>query len=231
MRSYGEACATAHALDLVGERWALLVVRELLLGPKRFTDLQQSLPRANPRILTQRLRELTDAGVLRRRRLGPPAGSHVYEVTSWGADLEPAIMYLGRWGSRSPRLDVDADVSAVSVMLALKGRFDPGRATGLSAEFVVRFGDEHLTVHVADGQIRINREQATQPHAVIDTDTKTFAALLTERLRLSDATDSGRLHLTGSAGLVEKLFDAVRTPSPTVGGPTQQPPVEARPEP
>jgi DNA-binding HxlR family transcriptional regulator len=215
MRSYGEACAMAHALDLVGERWGLLVVRELLLGPKRFTDLQRSLPRANPRILAQRLRELTDIGVLRHRKLAPPASSYVYEVTSWGADLEPAIMSLGRWGSRSPHLDMDADVSAVSVMLALKGRFVPARATGLTAEFVVRFGDDHLAVHVADGQIRITREPATQPHTVIDTDTKTFAALLTKRLRLRDATDSGRLHLTGSVELAKKLFDAVHTPDST----------------
>jgi DNA-binding HxlR family transcriptional regulator len=212
MRSYGEACTMAHALDLVGERWALLVVRELLLGPKRFTDLQRSLPRANPRILAQRLRELTDVGVLRHRKLGPPTSSYVYEVTSWGADLEPAIMYLGWWGSRSPHLDMDADVSAVSAMLALKGRFDPASATGLTAEFVVRFGDDHFTVRVADGQIRIGREPATQPHAVIDTDTKTFAALLTKRLRLPDAIDSGRLHLTGPAELVEKLFNAVQPP-------------------
>jgi DNA-binding HxlR family transcriptional regulator len=212
MRTYGEACTMAHALDLIGERWALLVVRELLLGPKRFTDLQRSLPRANPRILAQRLRDLTRAGVLRRHKIGPPVSSYVYEVTEWGADLEPAIMHLGRWGSRSPHLDMDADVSAVSAMLALKGRFDPAAAAGLTAQFAVHFGDDHFSVDVADGQIRITREPVTQPDAVIDTDTKTFAALLTKRLRMPDATDSRRLHLTGSAELVGKLFDAVHAP-------------------
>lgn len=215
MRSYGEACTMAHALDVIGERWALLVVRELLLGPKRFTDLQRSLPRANPRILAQRLRDLTEAGVLRHRRLGPPVSAQVYEVTSWGADLEPVIEHLGRWGSRSPNVDMDGEVTAVSAMFALRGRFDPAAAPALTAEFVVHFGDDHFTVHVAGGQVRITREPAAQPDTVIDTDTKTFSALITKRLRLSDAIRGGRLHLTGSAELTEKLFDAVRAPDAT----------------
>src|ERR671932_1050136 len=102
MRSYQDGCAVAHALDFVGERWALLVVRELLLGPKRFTDLRTGLPGVSPNVLAQRLRELEQAGVVRRRRLPPPAASQVYELTEWGVDLEPVLTALGRWGSRSP---------------------------------------------------------------------------------------------------------------------------------
>src|SRR5436189_5833106 len=101
-RTYGESCAASHALDLVGERWALLIVRELLLGPKRFTDLRAGLPAISPNVLTQRLEELERAGVLRRRKLLPPAGAWVYELTEWGLDLEPVIIALGRWGARSP---------------------------------------------------------------------------------------------------------------------------------
>src|SRR5436853_1715789 len=96
-RTYGESCAAAHALDLVGERWALLVARELLLGPKRFTDLRAGLPRVGPDMLAARLRELEDAGVVRRRTLPPPAASKVYELTEWGAELAPGLMALGRW--------------------------------------------------------------------------------------------------------------------------------------
>src|SRR5215211_5215261 len=102
MRTYGDRCGVARALDLVGERWALLVVRELLLGPKRFTDLRGGLPNLGPDVLAQRLRELEQAGVLRRRVLPPPAASRVYELTERGRELEPVILGLGRWGSAAP---------------------------------------------------------------------------------------------------------------------------------
>src|ERR687889_2824463 len=102
MRSYGDRCGIARALDVVGERWALLVVRELLLGPKRFTDLRAGLPNVGPDVLAQRLRELEAAGVVRRAKLPPPAASKVYELTPRGAELEPVILALGRWGSVAP---------------------------------------------------------------------------------------------------------------------------------
>ncbi len=104
MRTYDDACAAAHALDLVGERWALLVVRELLLGPKRFTDLRTGIPKASPNVLAQRLRELERAGVVRRRKLPPPAASRVYELTEWGLELEPVIVSPGRWGHPRDRM-------------------------------------------------------------------------------------------------------------------------------
>src|SRR3990170_3687429 len=107
-RTYDDACAAAHALDLIGERWALLVVRELLLGPKRFTDLKAGLPGASPNVLAQRLRDLEGVGIVRRRKLPPPAASRVYELTEWGLELEPAIISLGRWGARSPSKPCDA---------------------------------------------------------------------------------------------------------------------------
>src|SRR5436190_12492610 len=101
-RSYGDSCGIARALDLIGERWALLVVRELVLGPKRFTDLRAGLPNLSADVLAQRLRELDQAGIVRRRKLPPPAGVKVYELTHWGLELEPVLLDLGRWGSRSP---------------------------------------------------------------------------------------------------------------------------------
>src|SRR5919202_5111670 len=125
-RTYCDACAAAHALDLVGERWALLVVRELLLGPKRYTDLRAGLPNASPNVLSQRLDELERAGIGRRRKLRPPAGSRVYELTDWGRELEETVMSLGRWAARSPiGLPSDAPIGADSMILALRSRFDP----------------------------------------------------------------------------------------------------------
>src|SRR5258705_12302554 len=101
-RTYGEGCAVSHALDVIGERWALVVVRELLLGPKRFTDLRAGMPGASPDVLAQRLRELTEAGGVRQRKLPPPAGSQIYELTDSGAERQPVVNGLGRWAGRPP---------------------------------------------------------------------------------------------------------------------------------
>src|SRR5437879_6423056 len=141
-RRYDTGCAVAHALDLVGERWALLVVRELLLGPKRFTDLLAGLPGAGPDMLTQRLRELTDAEVVHRRRLSPPSASWVYELTPWGAELAPTVVGLARWASRSPAMPYDAPLSVDSVMLSLIALFDHQAASGLDATIAIRLGDQ-----------------------------------------------------------------------------------------
>src|SRR5918995_1492840 len=107
MRTYCDGCAAAHALDLVGERWALLVVRELLLGPKRFTDLRAGLPNVSTNVLSQRLRELEHAGIVRRHRLPPPAASWVYELTDWGRELKPIVLSIGTWAVRSPSFPSD----------------------------------------------------------------------------------------------------------------------------
>ena len=124
-RSYDDACGTAHALELVGERWALLVARELMLGPRRFSDLRASLPGLSANVLTQKLAGLEDSGVIRRRRLEPPAGVQVYELTDWGLELEEALKVLGRWAARSPRHDPTLPLSAVSLMLSLRTMYAP----------------------------------------------------------------------------------------------------------
>jgi DNA-binding HxlR family transcriptional regulator len=124
-RGYRQACGIARGLDVVGERWALLVVRELLLGPKRFTDLQQALPNASPNALSDRLRELTDAGVVRRRQLPPPGKVWVYELTAWGRDLEPVVIALGTWALSAPPTPEQLFVSADSAMLSIRTYFAP----------------------------------------------------------------------------------------------------------
>jgi DNA-binding HxlR family transcriptional regulator len=145
MRTYGDGCAIARGLDLVGERWALLVVRELLLGPKRYTDLRRGLPNASPNVLSERLRELEREGVVRRRKLPPPAGSRVYELTDWGRELEETVMALGRWAARSPSQPSDAPIGVDSIVLALRARFDPHAAHGLGAGYELRLGEGSLS--------------------------------------------------------------------------------------
>src|SRR5580765_8156853 len=123
-RTYGDRCGVARALDLVGERWALLVVRELLLGPKRFTDLRAGIPHVSADVLTQRLKELERAGVVRRGTLPPPAGSRIYELTERGRELEPIVIALGRWGSVAPFPPGDAQIGDDAFVIALKSLFD-----------------------------------------------------------------------------------------------------------
>ena len=153
-----------------GERWALLVVRELLLGPKRFTDLKDGLPNASPNVLTQRLRELDEAGIVRRRKLPPPAGSWIYELTDWGRDLKPIVLSLGTWALRSPSLPADAPVGTDSVILALGTFFDAEAAGDLNARYELRLGEHAFAVGIADRAIDVDRGTVDDPDAIIETD-------------------------------------------------------------
>ncbi|MBB5801629.1 DNA-binding HxlR family transcriptional regulator [Saccharothrix ecbatanensis] len=211
-RSYDQACSAAHALDLVGERWALLVVRELLLGPKRFTDLRVGLPQAGPNVLSQRLRELERTGVVRRRKLPPPAASQVYELTDWGRELEQVLIQLTQWGSRSPLRDLTAAVGVDALMLALRSGHDPD--SGLDASYTLRLGEDAFSIRVAAGHLTIVRGEAAAPDAVIDTDPRTFAGLMVHRQRPGDAIAAGTLTVTGDADAVERLLDSITTPEP-----------------
>src|SRR4051794_34430991 len=180
MRTYDDACAAAHALDLIGERWALLVVRELLLGPKRFTALRAGLPGASPNVLAQRLRELERVGVVRRRKLPPPAASRVYELTDWGEELEPVITQLGRWGARSPLRPRDAGLSVDSLILSFRTMFDPRAAEDFRASYELQLGEDRFRIVVADGRLEIVRGVAAHPDATIETDSATLATIVYE---------------------------------------------------
>jgi len=205
-RTYGDGCSIARALDVVGERWALLVVRELLLGPKRHTDLRRGLPNASPNVLSERLRELERAGVLRRRQLRPPAGSHVYELTEWGRELEETVLSLGRWGARSPSGPSDAPVmSGDSVALAIRARFDPGAAPGLRAAYELRLGEDRFRVEVADRAIEVARGEADRADATIDTDPGTLDSVLWGGRSLSDAQRAGTLTIEGDEAAVKRF--------------------------
>ncbi|HYH89986.1 MAG TPA: winged helix-turn-helix transcriptional regulator [Solirubrobacteraceae bacterium] len=215
MRTYGDGCAIAHGLDLVGERWALLVVRELLLGPKRYTDLHKGLPNASPNVLYERLRELERAGIVRRRKLPPPAGSRVYELTDWGRELEQTLISLGRWAARSPTRPSDAPiVSADSIILALRSLFDPGAAHGLRAGYELRLGEDRFRIEVADDEIEVARAGAEQADATIETDPGTLDTVLWGGRSLADAQRSGTLTIEGDAAAVERFVRLFPMPEP-----------------
>jgi DNA-binding HxlR family transcriptional regulator len=217
MRTYGDGCGIAHALDLVGERWALLVVRELLLGPKRFTDLKDGLPNASPNVLTQRLRELDEAGIVQRRKLPPPAGSWIYELTDWGRELKPIVLSLGTWALRSPSLPGDAPVGTDSVILALGTFFDAEAAGELNARYELRLGESTFDVRIADHAIDVDRAPAADPDAIIATDATTLSALIWERRDLAGAVRAGDIAIDGDREAVTRFLALFPPPRRAAG--------------
>ncbi len=184
-RSYGDRCGVARALDIVGERWSLLIVRELLLGPKRYTDIRAGVPRATPNVLSERLRELEQSGVLRRRTLGPPASARVYELTERGYALEAVILALGRWGSATPVVP-EAEMSVDSHALALRTLFDAGAAPARALRINLEIEDDGLAAQVAGGELRIARGRDPAAQATLTIDRPTLRALLWEGRRVAD---------------------------------------------
>jgi DNA-binding HxlR family transcriptional regulator len=216
-RTYADACGTAHALDLVGERWALLVVRELLLGPKRYSDLRGDLPGISTNILSTRLDELEHAGVVQRRRLPPPAASAVYELTEWGRELEPVICHLGRWAARSPLHDRTTHLSVTSFVLSLRTNFDASVAAGLRVTLELRLGDDSFIAEVDDGRFSIDRGTADQPDAVLAGAPPVLAGVVYGGRPLTDAVEAGDVVLTGNRRAVERLLRTFVLPEPATG--------------
>ncbi len=205
-RSYRDVCGIARALDVVGERWALLVVRELLLGPKRFTDLRAGLPHVSPDVLAQRLRELEASGVVLRRTLAPPAASRVYELTSRGRELEPVVLALGRWGSTAPFPEAEAALGADATALALKTLFDGAAAGDLDAGYELRLGADSFRIRVADGEMELARGSADAPDATVATDPGTLAEVLWHGRPQSEAEQAQQLKISGSRAAARRLL-------------------------
>ena len=205
-RNYGDSCGIARALDLVGERWALLVVRELVLGAKRFTDLRAGLPGVSADVLSQRLRELESGGVLVRRTLPPPAAARVYELTAWGRELEPALHALGRWGSQTALPAEPPPLSADAAVVALQTTFDPARAGDIDAAFQLRLGDRHFRLRIGDRRLRARQGTDDGALATIATDAGTLAAVLWHGRSLDEAIASGSLSIEGDRPAAQRLL-------------------------
>jgi len=213
-RTYEDGCAAAHGLDLIGERWALLVVRELVLGPKRFTDLRAGLPGISPNVLTQRLEELERVSIVQRRKLPPPAATWVYELTDWGRELGPIIMDLGRWAARSPVLPMGHPIGTDSLVMSFRTMFDPRAAAGFKAEIALVFGEDRFVARVAGGRLEIDRGEARAPDALVETDSNTLAAVVYGGEKLADAQRSGKLRLEGDKSVVKRFATFFPLPAP-----------------
>ena len=213
-RRYDDACGAAHALDLVGERWALLVIRELMMGPKRFNDIRAGLPGISANVLTQRLEGLEAAGVLVRRRLPPPTSAQVYELTPWGYEAEPIFQTLGRWAARSPSHDPSLPLSAVSLMLSFRTMFDPQRAGDLAAKVGLRIGAESFVVNISRGELTAGRGDAEGADLVLSGAAPIIAAAVYGGVPLADL--AGALEVEGDETLAERFVTLFPLP-PKVG--------------
>jgi DNA-binding HxlR family transcriptional regulator len=193
-RTYADRCGIARALDAVGERWALLVVRELLLGPKRFTDLRAGLPGVATDILAQRLRELEATGIVARRTLAPPAASKVYELTPRGAELEPVILALGRWGSTAPfPPSPDATIGVDAFAIALKTLFDPRSARRADTRVALVLSGQPFRARAHQGRLELLRGDEDAPQATIAAEPPALAAAMWHGRDL----DAGGIEITG----------------------------------
>jgi DNA-binding HxlR family transcriptional regulator len=206
-KHYDQYCPIAHAVGMLGERWTLLVVRELLHGPKRYTDLAEGLPGIGTNVLAARLRDLESCGVVQKRKLPPPAASTVYELTEYGRGLDEAIYALARWGVRSlgppgptDELYPEWGVNAFPALL------NPEEARGLTATWVLKIGDDVFTARFDDGQLTPSVGEAEDADLQVEVDMDTFFRLAGGDLPPREAIEQGLAKVAGDLDELERCF-------------------------
>ncbi|HWE79162.1 MAG TPA: winged helix-turn-helix transcriptional regulator [Pseudolabrys sp.] len=211
-RLYDDACGTAHALELVGDRWALLVIRELLLGPKRFSDLRAGLPGISANVLTQRLEDLEASAVVVRRRLPPPASAWVYELTPWGLEAEEIVKVIGRWAARSPSHDPTLPISVSSTVMSMRTMFAADRAKDVSGTIGFRLGREEFIATLAKGKLTIVRGTADAADVVVEGDQQALAGAIYGGVPLAKLEKAGALKIRGDRALFERYIQLFPLP-------------------
>jgi DNA-binding HxlR family transcriptional regulator len=211
-RRYDQHCSVARALDVVGERWTLLVVRELLTGPKRFKDLLEGLPGIGTNLLAARLKDLEGHGILQRATLPPPAGSKVYELTGVGLALEPVVMALSQWGlGFLGNPDGDDDLRPSWAMVAVRSRLDPGAVSeGVRESYEFRVTGEVFYVRVRDGKAEVRQGPASEPDLIFSGDAQAFLALASGQLEPADAIQSGSVRIEGDHNALARCLKMFR---------------------
>jgi DNA-binding HxlR family transcriptional regulator len=211
-RTYGQYCGLARALELVGERWTLLVIRDLLVGPKRFTDLRRGLPRIPTNLLSARLKELEQAGIVQRRLLPRPTASIVYELTEYGKTLDGIVLQLGRWGARSLGEAAPAEVVTVdSLIMALRSTFRPEAARGLHIGYDLRVDAIVIHARIDDGVPEAGEGPLAGPDLVIETG-PAIRALMAGEITSAEAVESGSVRLSGDPNLLARFVEVFHIP-------------------
>jgi DNA-binding HxlR family transcriptional regulator len=211
-RRYHDACGAAHGLDLIGERWALLVIRELMMGPRRFSDLRKDLCGLSANVLTQRLEGLEASGIVQRRKLPPPASVQVYELTDWGYEIKPVFMVLGRWAARSPLHDPTLPISAVSIMQSFETMFDPARAGDVAMTLGFVMGEDRMVVSVAGGQITTRRGEPEAAEVVVRAAPPVVAAAVYGKVPLAALEGEGAMTIEGDREVFARFIDFFHLP-------------------
>jgi DNA-binding HxlR family transcriptional regulator len=213
-RSYRDSCAIARALDVVGERWALLVVRELLFAPQRFSELRHALPQISSNLLADRLRELEHNGVIRRGLAPTGEGPQVYELTEWGRKLEPILLALGDWGIDAPQPPPPTALSAISVLIFLRGAARPDPAAP-PMTCRLELDGRVWTVRLASGRVQVQPGEPATAAVSIRTEPKTLSALLADPDTLATACADGSVAVVGDLSAIGRLLQAVTDPWPS----------------
>jgi len=213
-RLYDDACGMALALELVGERWVPLILRELMFGPRRFSEIKRGLPGISANVLTQRLENLEANGILYRRKLPPPASAQVYELTPWGYESEVPLAALGRWAVRSPLHDPRLPLSGASLMMSFRTMIDPGRAEGLKIRLGFRIGPDPFAAHLHDGRLDVRRVEADDPDvSFIAGDASSIAAIVYGGQPLREMEAAGAIAIEGDRALAERFVTLFPLPS------------------
>lgn len=212
-RWYDDACGTAHALELVGERWALLIVRELMLGGRRFGEIRASLTGISANVLTLRLAGLERVGIVKRRTLPPPASVQVYELTDWGYEAETAIQELGRWAARSPTHDATLSFSAVSLMLSLRTMHSPELVRNMNARIGFRLGDDSFTGHLTRTGLAVERGDPSSADVIFTSTPPLMAAAIYGGVPLTNLEADGLLTIEGDRALAEQFVTLFPLPT------------------
>ena len=215
-RWYDDACGAAHALELVGERWALLVIRELMFGARRFGEIRDGLPGISANVLAQRLEGLEAAGIVVRRELPSPTNAHVYELTAWGYESEPIFQTLGRWAARSPSHDASLPLSAASILLSFRTMIDTARASGFEATVGLRFGSDTFVVHVHGGQIVARRAALDDVDVTLVSEPAALAAIVYGGHSLAATEAAGALTIEGNRSTAKRFLGLFRLPAKAV---------------
>ena len=208
-RSYDQWCAIARSLDIIGERWTMLIVRDLLVGPKRYKDLLTGLPGIGTNLLAQRLRELEAQGVIERTALPAPASATVYGLTEKGRGLEPVVSALGRWGFQFLRKPKSTDAMLPDpFFVSLRASFRAERAPDLRERYAFRVEGRVYEVAIADGKITTRDGNPTDPVATFTVDAKTLFALRRRELTPKQAIARGKVKAEGDPGALERFVEA-----------------------
>ncbi|OIJ63693.1 winged helix-turn-helix transcriptional regulator [Streptomyces mangrovisoli] len=219
-RTYNQYCATARTLDLVGERWTLLLIRELLTGPKRFGDLQSSLRGLGTGLLAARLKHLEREGLARKVTLPPPARTPAYALTRAGEELGPAILELARWGLKWAMADLrETDTFHPGwAVLGLRACFEPEAAAGLHAVYEFRIDDELFHARIDDGVIEALHGPAQRPDVTVSISQEAFLRVTGQGLSFGEAIESGAASASGDEEALRRLRGLFRLPVPQVRG-------------